>query len=98
MLWGRDETCRVDGSGWWSDTFMRWLPTRSMTRWSGRRKRAVMSFTHAGSVALNSRVCTAAGTLPAPKIFSTSSTKPMFSISSHSSSTRNLSSGSSMRG
>ena len=50
----------------------------------------MISFTHAGSVALNSSVWTPAGTLPAPKIFSTSSTNPMFSISSHSSSTRNL--------
>ncbi len=42
-------------------------------------------------MAEKSSVCTAAVSTPAFRIFSTSSTKPMLSISSHSSSTRNLS-------
>ncbi len=71
-------------------TFIFWVPTKSTSLCSFRRKRRVMSLTQGGRVALNSRVCMFSDDPPAFRIISTSSTKPMFSISSHSSNTRNL--------
>lgn len=71
-------------------TFIFCVPTRSTRRCSFLRKRRVMSFTQGGRVALKSRVCMFSDDPPAFRIISTSSTKPMFSISSHSSRTRYL--------
>ena len=70
-------------------TFCFSLPTKSTNLKSALRNRFWMSLTQLGRVALNSSVWIFWAP-PALRMVSTSSTKPMLSISSHSSNTRNL--------